>query len=110
MRRFSNEGTRLICFDFDETYFPHDCTDAQLAAVRRLEDVLEANASRVSTMWVTGSSLESIQEKARRAQLRYWPHRIAASLGRSSIASMRMVCFIEKRGMKRTSRQIFQIA
>lgn len=81
MRRFSNEGTRLICFDFDETYFPHDCTDAQLAAVRRLEDVLEANASRVSTMWVTGSSLESIQEKARRAQLRYWPHRIAASLG-----------------------------
>lgn len=81
MKRFTNEGNILICFDFDETYFPHACTPAQLASVRRLEDFLERHSSKFSTMWVTGSSLASLHEKVKRANLRFWPHRIASSLG-----------------------------
>ncbi|WP_215142959.1 HAD-IIB family hydrolase [Exiguobacterium qingdaonense] len=81
MKRFTNEGHTLICFDFDETYFPHACTPTQLAAVRQLEDFLERYSDQLSTMWVTGSSLESLREKINRANLRFWPHRIASSLG-----------------------------
>ncbi|MBG0918221.1 HAD-IIB family hydrolase [Exiguobacterium sp. PBE] len=81
MKRFTDEGRTLVCFDFDETYFPHACSADQLASVRRLEDFLERHSSSVSTMWVTGSSLASIHEKAKRANLRFWPHRIASSLG-----------------------------
>lgn len=81
MKRFTNEGHILICFDFDETYFPHACTPEQLASVRRLEDFLEQYSHRLSTMWVTGSSLKSLREKVEQANLRFWPHRIASSLG-----------------------------
>ena len=81
MRRFTQEGRTLVCFDFDETYFPHACSDDQLASVRRLEDFLEKHSSHVSAMWVTGSSLESLHGKVERANLRFWPHRIASSLG-----------------------------
>jgi kanosamine-6-phosphate phosphatase len=38
MKRFTDEGRILVCFDFDETYFPHACSDEQLASIRRLED------------------------------------------------------------------------
>lgn len=81
MRRFTGEGRTLVCFDFDETYFPHACTEEQLADVRRLEDFLEQHAERFSTMWVTGSSFADLAEKTMRASMRYWPHRIASSLG-----------------------------
>ena len=81
MRRFTAQGDTLVCFDFDETYFPHQCTEDQLDRVRELEDFLEMNGHLLSTIWVTGSSAASLKEKARRANLRYWPHRIAASLG-----------------------------
>lgn len=81
MKRFTNEGHILVCFDFDETYFPHACSSAQLTSVRQLEDFLERHSTQLSTMWVTGSSLESIQEKTKQANLRFWPHRIASSLG-----------------------------
>lgn len=81
MKRFTNEGHTLVCFDFDETYFPHACTPNQLASVRRLEDLLERYSHHLSTMWVTGSSLESLQAKVEQANLRFWPHRIASSLG-----------------------------
>ena len=81
MKRFTNEGRILTCFDFDETYFPHACTSDQLASVRRLEDFLERYSHQLSTMWVTGSSLKSLREKVDRANLRFWPHRIASSLG-----------------------------
>ncbi|TCI48544.1 HAD-IIB family hydrolase [Exiguobacterium sp. SH1S4] len=81
MKRFTNEGRTLVCFDFDETYFPHACTAEQLEHLRRLEDFLEQHSHRFSTMWVTGSSLETIAEKVRRADMRYFPHRIASSLG-----------------------------
>lgn len=81
MKRFTNEGQTLVCFDFDETYFPHACTSEQLDYLRQLEDFLEHHSDRLSTMWVTGSSLETIAEKMRRAEMRYFPHRIASSLG-----------------------------
>ncbi|WP_159429455.1 HAD-IIB family hydrolase [Exiguobacterium sp. SH31] len=81
MERFTNEGRTLVCFDFDETYFPHACTSEQLEHLRRLEDFIEQHSHRLSTMWVTGSSLETILEKAKRAEMRYFPHRIASSLG-----------------------------
>ena len=81
MKRFTNEGHILICFDFDETYFPHACTPDQLASVRRLENFLERHSSQLSVMWVTGSSLASLHEKVKRANLHFWPHRIASSLG-----------------------------
>ncbi|MGI1820657.1 HAD-IIB family hydrolase [Exiguobacterium sp. TRN 1102] len=81
MKRFTNEGHILICFDFDETYFPHACTPEQLASVRRLEDLLERYSHQLSTMWVTGSSLKSLREKVEQANFRFWPHRIASSLG-----------------------------
>ncbi|WP_214753515.1 HAD-IIB family hydrolase [Exiguobacterium sp. s16] len=81
MKRFIEEGRTLICFDFDETYFPHACSAKQLKHLRQLEDFLENHSHRLSTMWVTGSSLETIIEKVKRAEMRYFPHRIAASLG-----------------------------
>lgn len=81
MKRFTNEGRTLVCFDFDETYFPHACTAEQLDHLRRLEDFLEQHSQQLSTMWVTGSSLETISEKVKRAEMRYFPHRIASSLG-----------------------------
>lgn len=81
MKRFSKEGKTLICFDFDETYFPHQCTEEQLRHVRSLEDFLEEHGADFSTMWVTGSSVNALQEKVRKANLRYFPHRIASSLG-----------------------------
>lgn len=81
MKRFSQQGKTLLCFDFDETYFPHACTSEQLAHLRALENFLEERAHRFSTIWVTGSSVASLQEKAKRGDLRYWPHRVAANLG-----------------------------
>ena len=81
MKRFTNEGRTLVCFDFDETYFPHACSAEQLKQLRQLEDFLEKHSHRLSTIWVTGSSLETIREKMARAEMRYLPHRIAASLG-----------------------------
>ncbi|MGE9213243.1 HAD family hydrolase [Exiguobacterium aurantiacum] len=81
MKRFTKEGRTLICFDFDETYFPHACSAKQLERLRQLEDFLDHHSHRLSTMWVTGSSLETIMEKVKRAEMRYFPHRIAASLG-----------------------------
>ena len=81
MKRFTNEGRTLVCFDFDETYFPHACRPEQLERLRHLEDFLDAHSPRLSTMWVTGSSLETIREKMARAEMRYFPHWIAASLG-----------------------------
>ncbi|WP_214796551.1 MULTISPECIES: HAD-IIB family hydrolase [unclassified Exiguobacterium] len=81
MKRFTKEGRTLICFDFDETYFPHACSVDQLIRLRQLEDFLDMYSHRLSTMWVTGSSLETIMEKVKRAEMRYFPHRIAASLG-----------------------------
>lgn len=81
MKRFTKEGRTLVCFDFDETYFPHACTSEQLNHLRRLEDFLEEHSQRLSTMWVTGSSLDALTEKTGRAAMRYFPHRIASSLG-----------------------------
>ncbi|TCI21417.1 hypothetical protein EVJ34_09105 [Exiguobacterium sp. SL-9] len=81
MKRFTKEGRTLVCFDFDETYFPHACSTEQLKQLRQLENFLEAHSQHLSTMWVTGSSLETIREKMTRAGMRYVPHRIAASLG-----------------------------
>lgn len=81
MKRFTSEGRVLVCFDFDETYFPHACSVDQLERLRQLEDFLDVHSHRFSTMWVTGSSLETIREKMARADMRYFPHRIAASLG-----------------------------
>lgn len=81
MKRFKEEGSTLVCFDFDETYFPHACSVDQLGRLRQLEDFLDAQSHRFSTMWVTGSSLDTIRDKMARADMRYFPHRIAASLG-----------------------------
>lgn len=81
MKRFTEEGHTLVCFDFDETYFPHTCSAEQLKQLRQLEDFLEKHSHRLSTIWVTGSSLETIREKMARAEMRYLPHRIAANLG-----------------------------
>lgn len=81
MKRFTDEGRTLVCFDFDETYFPHACTVEQLERLRHLEDFLDMHSHLLSTMWVTGSSLETVREKMERAEMRYFPHRIAASLG-----------------------------
>ena len=52
-----------------------------MASVRRLEDFLEQHSHQLSTMWVTGSSLKSLREKVEQANFRFWPHRIASSLG-----------------------------
>lgn len=81
MKRFADEGKTLVCFDFDETYFPHTCSVEQVERLHQLEDFLDTYSHRFSTMWVTGSSLETIREKMARAKMRYFPHRIAASLG-----------------------------
>lgn len=73
----------LICFDFDETYFPHACEDRQLEDLHELELYLDqiSRQYHVKIAWVTGSDYNALAAKMERAHLTYMPHFIAANLG-----------------------------
>lgn len=73
----------LILFDFDETYFPHDCLPEQLERVYEMEQYMKTLTSRhqVKTAWITGSSMKQIQTKMKMAGMTYLPHFIASNLG-----------------------------
>ncbi|MFC4404076.1 HAD-IIB family hydrolase [Gracilibacillus xinjiangensis] len=73
----------LIFFDFDETYFPHDCTDELLNKLYELEEYLNnlAHKRSVKIGWVTGSDINQIVHKMERANISYSPHFIASNLG-----------------------------
>lgn len=73
----------LLFFDFDETYYPHACTPEQLKSLSKLEDFLNNLAAYQSVKigWVTGSDLQQLVLKMKRAQMVYSPHFIASSLG-----------------------------
>ncbi|WP_430489181.1 HAD-IIB family hydrolase [Rossellomorea marisflavi] len=80
----STGETRYIAFfDFDETYFPHACTEEQLMMVHELEEYLQwlASEQHVKIGWVTGSSLTQVEEKMKKARMRYLPHFISSNLG-----------------------------
>ncbi|MFP7170565.1 HAD-IIB family hydrolase [Terribacillus sp. FSL K6-0262] len=80
----STDSTKsLICFDFDETYFPHACEDGQLEDLHGMELYLDriARQYHVKIAWVTGSDCASLADKMKRAHLTYMPHFIAANLG-----------------------------
>ncbi|MEN2768230.1 HAD-IIB family hydrolase [Ornithinibacillus xuwenensis] len=79
----SHEVNYLIFFDFDETYFPHDCTDELLNNLYELEEYLNNLVHKrfVKIGWVTGSDLNQIVHKMERANLSYSPHFIASNLG-----------------------------
>ncbi|WP_392958378.1 HAD-IIB family hydrolase [Streptomyces sp. LN245] len=75
---------RTVAFsDFDETYLAHENTPAQRHSRRTLEDYLADAGERHGLLfgWVTGSSLTSVLDKARRHGLRFLPHFMACSLG-----------------------------
>ena len=84
-KSFANtESTKaLICFDFDETYFPHACEKRQLEDLHAMELYLDqiAREYRVKIAWVTGSDCDALAAKIERAHLTYMPHFIAANLG-----------------------------
>lgn len=84
-RCFANSGSTksLICFDFDETYFPHACGDRQLEDLHGMELYLDriARQYHVKIAWVTGSDCTALADKMERAHLTYMPHYIAANLG-----------------------------
>ncbi|PZD97083.1 haloacid dehalogenase [Paenibacillus sambharensis] len=73
----------LIFFDFDETYYPHECLPEQLNKVYELELYLQqlARDYHVKTAWVTGSSVQQIQAKMKLAGMTQLPHFIASNLG-----------------------------
>ncbi|MCK0470581.1 HAD-IIB family hydrolase [Alkalihalobacillus sp. APA_J-10(15)] len=73
----------IIFFDFDETYFPHDCTDELLRNLNELEDYLQFLVldQSIKIVWVTGSDLSQIAHKMKRANMSYSPHVIASNLG-----------------------------
>ncbi|MDQ0225743.1 HAD-IIB family hydrolase [Metabacillus niabensis] len=79
----SHKVNYLLFFDFDETYFPHSCTDELLKHVYELEQYLEnlAQKHHVKIGWVTGSDLNQIMQKMERANMSYSPHFIASNLG-----------------------------
>ncbi|PAF17223.1 hypothetical protein CHH69_03930 [Terribacillus saccharophilus] len=80
----STDSTKaLICFDFDETYFPHACEKGQLEDLHAMELYLDqiARQYHVKIAWVTGSDCNALAAKMERAQLTYMPHFIAANLG-----------------------------
>ncbi|TKH38564.1 haloacid dehalogenase [Paenibacillus polymyxa] len=73
----------LILFDFDETYYPHECLPEQLKMVYELERYLQqlARNHQVKIAWVTGSSVQQIQAKMNIAGMTQLPHFIASNLG-----------------------------
>ncbi|MEC0123482.1 HAD-IIB family hydrolase [Paenibacillus pabuli] len=73
----------LIFFDFDETYYPHECLPEQLEMVYTLEKYLQqlARDLQVKIAWVTGSSFPQIQSKMNMAGMTQLPHFIASNLG-----------------------------
>ncbi|WP_331460520.1 HAD-IIB family hydrolase [Gracilibacillus suaedae] len=79
----SHEVNYLIFFDFDETYFPHDCTDELLNNLYELEEYLNNLVHKrfVKIGWITGSDLNQIVHKMERANISYSPHFIASNLG-----------------------------
>ncbi|PMC36783.1 haloacid dehalogenase [Bacillus sp. UMB0899] len=79
----SHEVNYLIFFDFDETYFPHDCTDELLSNLHELEEYLNNLVPErfVKIGWVTGSNLNQVVHKMERANISYSPHFIASNLG-----------------------------
>ncbi|MGD8192687.1 HAD-IIB family hydrolase [Brevibacillus ginsengisoli] len=79
----TQEAKYLIFFDFDETYYPHACTDELLNSLYELEEYLNKLSREhfVKVGWVTGSNLHHIVHKMERAHMRYTPHFIASNLG-----------------------------
>lgn len=79
----SNKTDYLIFFDFDETYFPHDCTGEKVKDLNEMEKYLNSLAKDQSVKigWVTGSDLNQIVHKIGRANFSYSPHFIASNLG-----------------------------
>ncbi|SDI80055.1 HAD-IIB family hydrolase [Alteribacillus bidgolensis] len=79
----ANEAKYIIFFDFDETYFPHDCTDELLKNLNELEEYLHLLVQKqfLKIGWVTGSDLNQIAHKMERANISYSPHFIASNLG-----------------------------
>ncbi|MBU5353433.1 HAD-IIB family hydrolase [Paenibacillus silvae] len=73
----------LILFDFDETYFPHECLPEQLESVYELEQYLKTLtlSHQIKTAWITGSSMKQIQTKMKMAGMTHLPHFIASNLG-----------------------------
>ncbi|WEG18953.1 HAD-IIB family hydrolase [Alkalihalophilus pseudofirmus] len=82
---FSNDykAKYIIFFDFDETYFPHECTDELLSHLKELEEYLQklVHEHYVKVGWVTGSDLLQVAYKMKRANLSFSPHFIASNLG-----------------------------
>lgn len=73
----------LLFFDFDETYYPHACTQELLEHVYELEAYLEklAREQFIKVGWVTGSGLQEVMHKMERARMTFSPHFIASNLG-----------------------------
>lgn len=73
----------LLFFDFDETYYPHACTQELLEHVYELEEYLEelAREQFIKIIWVTGSGLPEVIQKMERARMTFSPHFIAGNLG-----------------------------
>ncbi|WP_227940363.1 HAD-IIB family hydrolase [Alkalihalobacillus deserti] len=84
-KRFArSENTKfIIFFDFDETYFPHECSKEQLKDLRQLENYLKKLSLKHSVKigWVTGSDIHQILQKVEKANIAYAPHFIASNLG-----------------------------
>ncbi|KPB03426.1 HAD-IIB family hydrolase [Bacillus sp. CHD6a] len=80
---FTNETDFLLFLDFDETYFPHECNEEQRIMLKELEAYLNrvSLTYRIKVGWVTGSSLQQVQDKVRKANLHYFPHFISSNLG-----------------------------
>ncbi|UOE95195.1 HAD-IIB family hydrolase [Alkalihalobacillus sp. LMS39] len=79
----TNETKYIIFFDFDETYFPHDCTSELLKNLKALEEYLHhlVQEQFVKVGWVTGSSLYQVAQKIEQANISYIPHFLACNLG-----------------------------
>ncbi|WP_078410960.1 HAD-IIB family hydrolase [Priestia abyssalis] len=78
------QETAFIVFcDFDETYFPHHLNEKLTRNIYHLEEFIRKQSEEKGLRlgWVTGSSLDSVFDKMKKAGMRYLPHFIASDLG-----------------------------
>lgn len=84
----------IIFFDFDETYYPHSCTEELLKDLYELEKYLEVLAIKenIKIGWITGSDIKEIGDKMKYARMNQSAHFVASNLGTE-------IYHIDKQGM-----------
>lgn len=77
------EASFIVFCDFDETYYPHETNEEITRNIYELEEYIRQQSEEkgLKLGLVTGSSVDSVFSKMKKAGMRYLPHFIASDLG-----------------------------